>query len=312
MANPPIDFTSFKVVPRYAIYQLEVGAEGTPHLQGYVVFKRPRRISAIKNDFGSNPHLDKRNGTHSQAKHYVTKPHDDCTCKHCIDCVPPLQGPWIFGSEEGIPETQGSRSDLAGVKRKLDEGATLTDIAASHFSDFVRYEKGFRSYKRMNAGHRNWEMEVIVLFGPTGTGKTRWVEERFGKSLYSVPDAKASGTYWDDYDDQDTVLIDEMYGVRFHHGFLLRLLDRYQFTVPVHGGSVNFQSKRIVMTSNKHPSEWYSKMYESTQTVYYRGPLHRRLVQGTSCIIECEYDQATDSYSQSFRSEDDYKFPLLL
>ncbi len=239
-----------------------------------------------------------RNGTHTEAKVYAQKE------------ISRISGPWTYGSEEGIPETQGTRSDLAAVKRKLDEHVKLSQIAEEHFSDFVRYNRGFKEYKRLKANKRHWEMEVITLFGDTATGKTRWAYQTYGEDLYSVPPPKSSGTYWDDYDGQETVLIDEMYGKRFTHGFLLQLLDRYPLCVPVHGSSVNFSSRRIILTSNQHPSLWYNAMYEAHNLVYYHGPLHRRLVQGDSCIIHCSKDR--EGYYKEFRLDDDYKIDLLL
>ncbi len=291
MSHPPIDFLNHRVKPRYAIYQLEVGENGTPHLQGYIVYRRQRRFTAISTEFDCHPHLERRRGTHTQAKEYCSK--EDTR----------VEGPWIFGSDEGIPESQGQRTDLAAVKRKLDGGVKLTTIADEHFGDFVRYNKSFREYKRLKAPKRRHLMEVIVLYGSTGTGKTRYAYDHWGNDLYSVPEAKGSGTYWDDYDEQETVLVDECYGKRFSHGFLLQLLDRYPFTVPVHGSSVNFSSKRIVMTSNTHPREWYHGMYANNPGMRFEGgPLERRMTDGDSCILEClpGYVLRMDTYKLSF------------
>ncbi len=276
LMDPPILFDDWRRKPRYAVYQLEVGLEGTPHLQGYVCFDRHITGNALKNLFVVNPHLEPRNGSHSQAKTY------------CMKMETRQEGPWEYGDDEGIADTQGSRTDLSIIKRKLDEGASLRVISEEHFSNFVRYHKSFREYKRLRSSSRSWEMEIIVLVGKTGTGKSRWVHETFGEDLYSVPQPKSSGTYWDDYDGQETVLVDEMYGKRFSHSFLLELTDRYKFTVPVHGSAVNFSSKRIVFCSNAHPKEWYTSMYEKTMTDFWRGPLHRRMVQGDSFIAKCE------------------------
>ncbi len=298
MTDPPIFFDNWRTKPRYAIYQYELSPSGTPHLQGYIVFNHSRRVSAINNDLGNVAWIHRRNGTHSQAKAYCQK--EDTR----------LDGPWTYGTDEGIPETQGMRSDLAAVKRKLDDRVKMSEIAENHFVDFIKHNKGIREYKRVKALPRSWEMEVIVLFGPTATGKTKYAYDKHGDDLYSVPQAKGSGTYWDDYDGQETVLVDEMYGTRFNHGFLLQLIDRYALCVPVHGGSVNFSSKRIIFTSNSHPDQWYSSMYEKTGTVFFMGALHRRLVQGSSCIIHCQRDQ--QGFHQSFRTDDDYKFPTLL
>ncbi len=271
----PIDFGSWRNIPRYAIFQLEIGENGTPHLQGYVVYHNPVVASALSKYIGGNPHIEVRRGTHSQAKAYCSK--EDTR----------VEGPWTYGSDEGIPESQGARSDLAAVKRKLDDGVKMSVIAEDHFSDFIRYSKGFREYKRLKTPVRRHQMEVIVLIGGTGTGKTRYVHDNF-EDIYSVPQPKSSGCYWDDYDGQETVLIDEMYGSRFSHGFLLQLLDRYDFSVPVHGGSMRFTSKRIVMTSNSHPDLWYSGVYEKQGIRFDEGPLYRRMTQGMSCIIRCD------------------------
>lgn len=53
----------------YGIYQLERGEEGgNLHWQGYLCFNTVKRMSTVKNFFPGEPHLEKRQGTHSQAK----------------------------------------------------------------------------------------------------------------------------------------------------------------------------------------------------------------------------------------------------
>lgn len=270
-----LDFASWRNPPRYAIWQLEVGENGTPHVQGYIVLLSRTRMSTLKLRFQSNLHLEKRRGTHSQAVAYCSKEETR------------VSGPWTYGSDDDIPEGQGARSDLTTVKRKLDAGATMITIADEHFSDFIRYHKAFIVYKRLKSPKRDWEMEVIVLIGETGTGKTRFVADNYD-DVFSVPDKKGSGTYWDDYDGQETVLVDECYGKRFSHSFLLRLLDRYAMSVPIHGGSLNFNSRRIVLTSNAHPADWYRGLYTTLGQEFQNGPMYRRMTQGNSCIIRCD------------------------
>ncbi len=129
-----------------------------------------------------------------------------------------------------------------------------------------------------------------MLFGSTGVGKSRWAHATY-PNLYSLPPTKQSGCYWDGYEGQSTVLIDEAYGSRFSHGFLLQLTDRYSFQVPFHGGQANFYSRTIVFASNKHPSEWY----DQDKFPWANGPLHRRMTQGISRII-CYPDNGDDPY----------------
>ncbi len=77
--DPPIDFSGNlfflvlrtrkgPVVIEYACYVYEVGIEGTPHLQGYVFFETEKQGSTVSNMFGCAPHLEVREGTHSQVR----------------------------------------------------------------------------------------------------------------------------------------------------------------------------------------------------------------------------------------------------
>ena len=121
-------------------------------------------------------------------------------------------------------------------------------------------------------------MEVIIIYGPTGTGKTHWAYEHY-PDLFRVPYPKGSGTYWDDYQGEETVLVDEMYGHYFAWGFLLQMCDKYAFSVPVHGGKGHqFISKRVIFTSNVHPKFWYTKPEMATSWDE-RNPLRRRVSQ---------------------------------
>ena len=64
MADPPISVEKWRTKPRYMIYQLEEGENGTPHLQGYVAFQNPVRGRTLSKCLGGNPHLEDRRGTH--------------------------------------------------------------------------------------------------------------------------------------------------------------------------------------------------------------------------------------------------------
>ncbi len=191
-----------------------------------------------------------------------------------------VEGPWEFGDDSNIPEGQGARSDLQAVKRAIDDGASEAQLWEEHFEQCTRYMRSFRDYKRIKTVKRLWEMEIITCVGATGTGKTRWAYENY-PGLYSLP-PKGTQTWWNGYDGQPVVLIDEMYGNRFSYGFLLMLLDRYPLQVPVHGTQVHFISRTIIFTSNSHPRDWF----DAIKFPFANGPLQRRLTQGTSRILQ--------------------------
>ena len=148
---------------RYLVYQYEMGDGETMHIQGYVVLSRQLRLSALKKLI-PRAHWEVRKGTHEQAKAYSTK--SDTR----------QDGPYEYGSEEGIAKKKGQRSDLLEIKKKIDSGASSAQIWDDHFSSSVRYHKSFDAYRDIKSKHREYKdgekPKVIILWGPSGTGKS--------------------------------------------------------------------------------------------------------------------------------------------
>lgn len=218
----------------YVVYQHEVGQQGTDHLQGYMEFSKQQRFSAIKRLMPS-AHWEKRRGTQKQAEDYCSKEESR------------VAGPWRFGQAKA----QGTRTDIEGAKRILDTGGTLRDCADADFLTFCKYHKAFDRYKTDITAVRSWEMDVKVYWGDAGTGKTRKAHEDNPGAYF-----KPTGDWWDGYNGEECVILDDFYG-QMQWGFLLKLLDRYPLRVPFKGGFHQFTSKRIIFTSNVDITDWY-------------------------------------------------------
>ena len=80
---------------------------------------------------------------------------------------------------------------------------------------------------------------------------------------------KGSGSYYDGYMQQATFILDEMNGNCMTPQTFNRLVDRYPVDIPVHGGSVPFNSPYIIITSNYHPKYWWKNRapHEVEQTL---------------------------------------------
>jgi len=224
-------------------YQLECGEEGTPHLQGYLQLRSRHRLSFLK-AINSRAHWEPRKGRHQQALDYVTKADTR------------VDGPWTRGEWD---VQQGKRKDLDEVKELIDEGGTIQDVAEQHFGAFIRHGRGLRDYMSLRITPRSWVMDVQVHWGEPGTGKTRGCYDNH-LEVYSLCQNYNGGVvWWDGYTGQDTVLIDDFYGW-LPFSYLLRLLDRYPFSVRTKDGHVPFTSKVIYITSNKPWEDWYSNI----------------------------------------------------
>ncbi len=142
----------------------------------------------------------------------------------------------------------GKRTDLLAVKDMIDSGETMLSVADAFFGTFIRSYKGLQAYAylRHQSHARDWKTEVIIYYGPTGSGKSFHCKE-LAPNAYWVPHPKKTGCYWDGYDGQSDIIIDDFYGW-LPFAFMLRLCDEYPFQIPTHNGQVNFLGRRIFIT----------------------------------------------------------------
>lgn len=232
------DFVKEKTV-RYAVFQLEMGESGTTHLQGYLELSSPRRITYVKSIPGlETAHVEKRRGTPEQARQYCMKKDETY-----------LEGPWEYGE---FTKEQGKRNDLAEVYALVKEGKKEVEILEANPSAYIRYYRGIREAKRIVQMNRSWPTEVTVIYGAPGLGKSAMALKHLGNDAYWKP----RGDWWDGYEGQENVVIDEFYGW-IPWDTLMKILDRYPLMVPTKGGFANFLAKKVYIISNKHPKDWY-------------------------------------------------------
>lgn len=269
----------------FAVYMLEKGDEGTPHYQGYLELRSSRRIQYLKSRI-PRAHLEPRRGTKEQAVLYCVKTwealngasssapsseaenhseQEDAATEIPTTTSSSAIHPIWFGLQQRPidyclslmtkPRKKKKSEKLLTIKEMLQEGKTEEEIADYDFELWVRNYRAFREYKLMITPNRDHEVEVIVLQGPTGTGKSKWAKDNFADAYW-----KQRSIWWDGYMGQDTVVIDEFYGwIPFDT--LLRICDRYPLLVETKGGQVNFVAKRIIITTNAVPSSWYKNVY---------------------------------------------------
>lgn len=240
---------------QYLVFQAERGESGTPHIQGYVQFEKQgyhTRTHALLLDlFGSDGTVLAAKGSDQDNEDYCTKVE---TREH---------GPFRWGTRVPHAGKKGGRTDILKVKADLDAGVGNRDMWDRHFGIMRISHKAFREYVRVRTQPRNFKTVVILLVGPSGTGKSRTAETlcRLLGSHYKVPEKHGSGNLWcDDYGGEDVFSIDEMDGSRMTPTYFNQLADRYECIVPAHGGPGHqFVSKYMVVCSNYHPKYWWKR-----------------------------------------------------
>lgn len=141
------------------------------------------------------------------------------------------------------------------IKVKIENGESMTIIASEHFSKWVQYRRSFEAYATMLRQKRNWKTIVIVLWGKTGVGKSRFVHDQIQDSTFWSP---GDYLWFDGYCGQDIVLFDDYRG-EYKLQMLLKLCDRYPMSVPIKGGFTEWAPRKIYITSNINPALWYKE-----------------------------------------------------
>lgn len=231
---------------RYAVWQLERAPETQRlHLQGYVELTCPVRLGGVKTLFGeSTLHLESRRGSREQAIEYCSKD------------LSRVAGPWYYGS---CARAQGQRNDLLNIADRIKSGADVFNIAEAYPSQYIRYRRGIEALISLQSEKSIpvWrDVAVLVYYGDAGTGKTRMAIEE-SKDDFFILD-QGDRVWFDGYRGQTSLIIDDFYGW-IKYGTLLRMLDGHPYRAEVKGGFVRAAWTRVVLTSNRHPRDWYSQ-----------------------------------------------------
>lgn len=224
-----------EVACKYMILGKEVApTTGTPHLQGYFQFKTNMSPAAVK----------KLNG---RATWLLALGDSQANYKYCSK-----EGQYI---ERG--ERNKSRSEQAQTQkekwRDVIRSAEAGTAKEEYPSEWVRYHRILNSLFTPR-------LEPIPVYtglwcyGPPGTGKSR-----FARAQYEGAYDKLPNKWWDNYQSESAVLIDDLGMDHVHMGsFLKRYADHYPFRVEFKGGSTMIRPQTIIVTSNYKIEEIWS------------------------------------------------------
>lgn len=281
--NPSMDGDEFvsllesKGDIKMAVFQKEKGEEGTEHFQGYMETKK--RMYTTGAHAMLNPikmSLLHAKGTKQQNEKYCTKEEGR------------VDGPWYancttddFKRKSG---NQGKRSDLDEFARMIKEEGGITEdvfeampghamayskhakalVAEMKLTEIKKKEMAYwqEQYQRRQRGEEiegQQQRNLKLYFGPTAVGKTTEVKLHVMGEL-GVPlfEKSAATKWWDGYQGENHVLVDEYRGGQTIDEFKA-LTNIGEVAIEMKGTSGILVAEQMYFTTNCHPTQWWKR-----------------------------------------------------
>lgn len=245
----------------YVIVAGEIGLSGTKHLQGYVEWSSSKKFSTCHKYWEGRGHWEKARARSQPNIDYCSKGEQTKLEWDTLGTKGPNYGKNVnILFKFGEPSVgQGSRTDISEALADIESGMCEYDMFVNHSEFMCRYNKAHDRFKLLCDKRKKRAIgfekpEVLVWWGKTDKQKTRKAHE-IDPYLFKVG-ATTTGFWWDGYDGEETVLIDE-FRCDMPLNQLLTLLDGYYKLVKISGSHVVMKAKRFIITSNINPLEWY-------------------------------------------------------
>lgn len=231
-------------IVKFVAYSREVGENKTPHIQGYCATVEKTTLKKLKQKCGNEIHWEAMRGRWDQNEKYCSKQGE-------------LEKIGICPAEK-----QGQRSDLKQLAEELKAQPDFYRCVDLNPHGALKYLKHAREVHAIL--HRKRKREpyvkpnVYVFWGKTGTDKSKHAYakiDEIGEPHYVK--SPMTKEFFEYYMGERVVLFDDFRGSHFPFSHVLLLLDGYGTRVAVKGSSALFKPHTILMTSCKHPRDWY-------------------------------------------------------
>lgn len=241
---------------QYAIFQREVGEKkGTPHFQFFINFKTPQYFSKVKTKLlPPGCHFAPMISNANRCKEYCSK----------VDTR--VSGPYEIGEFQ----EERQRTDLNRAIKMIDEGISFEMVSRIFPSQSLMYSRQLKERERMILEEKQKEvfrkLNVTYIYGQAGTGKTRYVMEKYGyDKVYRVTsyDSRA----FDGYKNEKVILFDE-FRSSFKISDMLNYLDGYPLRLPCRYNDKVACFTEVYIISNIPLSKQYENVQENEPETY--------------------------------------------
>lgn len=215
----------------YLVFGREVGETGTKHMQAYGSLKVKKRLSSISKLL-PRAHIEPMRGTPKQASDYCKKDGDFFEHGEL-----PLSGGQALKRNYELAWEAAKRGDLDSIP---------ADLRIRHYSTLKRIKQD-----HMVALPCEDTTTGVWVYGISGSGKSNYAREHY-------PDyyLKAANKWWDGYQGEDNVILEDFDPAHHVLGHHLKLwADKWDFIAEMKGGSMRIRPKVFVVTSQYKISE---------------------------------------------------------
>ena len=248
----------------YWCYSYEKGS--CLHIHIFMYRNSPIRFSTLKNKF-PGAHIEACRGSCQQNKDYVRK---EGKYKDTDKSETNLQE--TFNEFGNMPEEkEEALSSKEQILNEIKSGKSSKEIIDKFPSEMYRIDD--IDNLRMNYLYDEYsrkfrQVDVIYLYGKTGTGKTRYIHEIEDFSqIYRVTNYQNSGVKFDDYKGQN-ILVFEEFGSQIPIKEMLNYLDIYPISLPARYHNKIACYTKVYITSNESLDEQYKDVQKTNPESY--------------------------------------------
>ena len=221
----------------YMVLGREVGDQGVPHLQGYVVFKNQvyhRTLNSKLRCYWS-----------------VAKGDAESNFEYCSK-----EGDFEERGERPVGRAEARAKGGEATKLKWEQILSKTKIGLMDEVDAEVIIKHYSSLKNIEKDNMKPPSDLtdvtgIWFYGAAGCGKSYYAREKYPGAYL-----KNCNKWWDGYKQEENVIIDDFDKVHAVLGHHLKIWgDRYGFMPEVKCGLTKARPLNVVVTSNYHPRD---------------------------------------------------------
>lgn len=256
----------------YILHDKDVNDDGTPkykHYHVYLHFNAPQKVEYIAKWFGvGEPFVSRIKGRFADAVEYAQ--HRNAPEKHQYSDSEVTANFDFVATIEKNEADKEKRQTIGDIIARIDSGEikpyNITDAVS--MADYVKYGKQIRTAfeYRLKRLERmvDRKMDVIYIYGNSGTGKTTYAKMIAQEKGYEIFTSSGTNDPFDGYKGEECVILDDLRGSVFPLADLLKILDNNTASsVKARYKNITLECKLLIITTTKDMKSFYKQVFES-------------------------------------------------